>query len=177
MPSEYIGELKKWVAQISGENSSGGFVGLARAVELISRTFAVQAHEVAVFVLASDERFLRFVVPEPLKMVGMIPLSSGNSLAARTAREKRAEIVNHFAFVPHASVFEAVPIQEERGDPIQKIMSAPMTIDKKVVGVIQISRKGKSAAEAGPDFSHPQLRELKLIADTMAACVPILARE
>jgi hypothetical protein len=177
MPSEYVGELKKWVTQLAGADASGGGIGLARAVDLISKTFAVQPHEVAIFALATDERFLRFVVPEPLKLVGTIPLTSGNSLAARTAREKRAEIVNHFAFVPHASVFEAVPISEERGEPIQKIMSAPMTIDKKLVGVIQISRKGKTAAEAGPDFTHTQLRELKLIADTIAPCVPMLARE
>ncbi|MGH9758677.1 MAG: GAF domain-containing protein [Candidatus Acidiferrales bacterium] len=176
MASEYIGELKKWAGKYSGASSSEPLEGLNPAVEWISKTFAVQTHEVAVFVRASDERFLQFVVPEPLKMVGMIPLSSTNSLAARTARDKRAEIINHFAMVPHASVFEAVPLAEERGDPIQKIMSAPMLLDRQLVGVIQISRKGKTAAEAGPDFTHSQLRELKTVADTLATCIPRLAR-
>lgn len=176
MQGEYIGELKKWMATVSDSGNQGDFVGLTRAVELISRNFAVQPHEVAIFTLAPDERFLQFVVPEALKVVGMIPLSSTNSLAARTAREKRAEIINHFAFVPHASVFEAVPIAEERGEPIQKIMSAPIVLDRKMVGVIQVSRKGKTAADAGPDFTHPQLRELKAIADTLAECMPLIGR-
>jgi len=176
MQSEYIGELKKWMATISDGATQGNFVGLTRAVELISRNFAVQPHEVAIFTLAPDERFLQFVVPEALKVVGMIPLTSTNSLAARTAREKRAEIVNHFAFVPHASVFEAVPIAEERGDPIQKIMSAPILMNQKLVGVIQVSRKGKTAADAGPDFTHPQLRELKTIADALSHCIPMIGR-
>ena len=68
MPSEYVGELKKWVTQLAGADASGGGIGLARAVDLISKTFAVQPHEVAIFALATDERFLRFVVPEPLKL-------------------------------------------------------------------------------------------------------------
>jgi len=176
MQSEYLGELKKWMITVAESAEEGSFVGLTRAVELISRNFAVQPHEVAIFIVANDEKFLQFVVPEALKVVGMIPLSSTNSLAARTGREKRAEIVNHFAFVPHASVFEAVPIAEERGDPIQKIMSAPIILDRKLVGVIQVSRKGKSAADAGPDFTHPQLRELKTIADTLAHCMPMIGK-
>ena len=107
-----------------------------------------------------------------LRTVGQIPLSSTNSLAARTVREKRPELINHFSVVPHASVFEAVPIAEEqRGDPIQKIMSSPIQSSGKVIGVIQVSRKGKAMTDAGPDFTHPQLRELKLIADALAPCI------
>ena len=71
-------------------------------------------------------------------------MTSTHSLAARTAREKRAEVINHFSVIPHSSVFEAVPIAENQpGEAIQKIMSAPLIVDKKVVGVIQISRKAR----------------------------------
>jgi hypothetical protein len=172
MPSEYVGELKKWAAELIRKNVAGDFVGFNRAVDLISKNFALQPHEVAIFAMTPDERFLYFVVPEKLKEVGRIPLTSTNSLAARTVREKRPEIINHFAVVPHSSVFEAVPlVEEERGDPIQKIMSAPMTLEKKIIGVIQVSRKGKTAAEAGPDFTHNELRELKTIADALAHCI------
>ena len=99
-------------------------------------------------------------------------------LAARTVREKRPELINHFAVVPHSSVFEAMPITEdERGDAIQKIMSAPILQERKVAAVIQISRKGKTAGDAGPDFTHPQLRELKLVADALAPCIPLLCKQ
>src|SRR5271155_5509514 len=152
MPSEHIAELKKWVAEVVRQSAGGEFVGLNRIVDLISKTFAVQAHEVAILTMTPDDRFLRFVVPEKLQQVGQIPLTSTNSLASRTVREKRPEVINHFAVVPHSSVFEAVPITEdERGEAIQKIMSAPILQERKVAAVIQISRKGKTAADAGPD--------------------------
>jgi GAF domain len=106
-----------------------------------------------------------------------IPTTSTHSLAARTVREKRAEVINHFAVIPHSSVFEAVPIAEgQPGEAIQKIMSAPVVHDKKVVGVIQISRKAGSMSEAGPDFTHQQLRELKMIADALALCISLGAK-
>lgn len=178
MPDEYVSELKKWAAELARKNTAGEFVGLSRAVDLISKNFALQRHEVAIFAMTPDERFLRFVVPEKLKEVGQIPLTSTNSLAVRTARDKRSEIINHFSVVPHVSVFEAVPLnEEERGDPIQKIMSAPVTFERKVIGVIQVSRKGKTAADAGPDFTQAELRELKTIADALAPCIPLSTTE
>jgi GAF domain-containing protein len=178
MANEYIADLKKWVGELIRKREAGGEIGLNRAVDLISKHYSVHHHEVAIFVLSDDARFLKFVVPEKLQAVGQIPLTSTNSLAARTARDKRPEVINHFSVVPHASVFEAVPlVEEQRGDPIQKIMSAPMIFEKKLIGVIQISRKGPTAAEAGADFTHPELRELRIIADTVAPCVSLCIKE
>ena len=124
-------------------------------MELISKAFGVQTHEVAILGLTPDGRSLRFLAPDALRSVGQIPLSSTNSLAARTVREKRPEMINHFTVVPHASVFEAVPIEEQRGDPIQKIMSSPIIAAQQAVGVVQVSRRGKALAESGPDFTLP----------------------
>ncbi|MFZ3199931.1 MAG: GAF domain-containing protein [Candidatus Acidiferrales bacterium] len=172
MPSDYIGDLKKWVGELARKSDEAGTDRLNRAIEIISRHFAVQFHEVAILGLTPDERSLRFLAPENLCAVGQVPLSSGRSLAARTLREKRPELINHFSVVPHASVFEAVPIAEDRpGEAIQKIMSAPIVLGARAIGVIQVSRKGKTAADAGPDFTHPQLQELKTIADALAPCI------
>lgn len=177
MPGEALGDLKKWVHELVRKGDSGDAVGLNRVVDLVSKQFGVQHHEVAIFILSTDGKFLRFVVPEKLQAVGQIPTTSTNSLVARTAREKRPEVINHFSVVPHASVFEAVPLQEEhRGDPIQKIMSAPMLHDKKLIGVMQISRKGPTSADSGPDFTHAQLRELRTVADIVAPCLPLCIR-
>jgi len=178
MGNESLTDLRNWANELVRKGERGEAVGLVRVVELVSKTFAVQHHEVAILAKAPDERFLKFLVPENLRTVGQIPLSSTNSLAARTARDGRAEIVNHFSVVPHASVFEAVPIvDEQRGEAIQKIMSVPIVLDDEIVGVIQVSRKGGSAADAGPDFTHPQLRELKNIADAIAPCIPLCVKE
>jgi hypothetical protein len=172
MPGEHIGELKKWLGEIARKGDAANPFSLGRVVELIGKNFAVQAHEVAVLEITSDERYLRFLSPETLRVVGQIPLSSTSSLAARTVREKRPEIINHFSVVRHASVFEAVPIAEEqRSEPIQKIMSAPIMLSSRVIGVVQVSRKGKAAADAGADFTFPQLRELKAISDALGPCL------
>jgi transcriptional regulator with GAF, ATPase, and Fis domain len=177
MPGESIGDLKKWVSELV-RKSEGDAVGMNRVVDLISKQFGVQHHEVAIFVLTTDGKFLRFVVPEKLHSVGQIPTTSTTSLVARTAREKRPEVINHFSVVPHASVFEAVPlVEEQRGDPIQKIMSAPVMHEKKVIGVMQISRKGKTSAESGPDFTQAQLRELRTVAEIVAPCLPLCIQE
>lgn len=145
---------------------------LAKIAEAIGRTFSVQADEVAVLARTADGGFLRFCVPEQLQTVGQIPMSSGSALAARTAREKKAEIVNHFNVMPHASVFEAVRLNEQQRDPIQKIMSAPILSGNKVVGVVQISRKAKTSKGA-KDFMPLDLRQLVTIAELLAPALPL----
>jgi hypothetical protein len=168
---EHIGELKKWAGD-QAKGTHDGELNWSRAIELISRHFGVLAHEVAILAVTPDDRFLRFLAPDNLRPIGKVPLSSTSSLVARTARDQRAELINHFSVVPHASVFEAVPVSEsQKSEAIQKIMSAPMLTGKKSVGVVQVSRKGASAADAGPDFTQPQLRDLKTIADILAPCV------
>jgi GAF domain-containing protein len=178
MPTETIVDLKRWLNELMRCGKNGEPVKLSRAIDMISKNFEVQAHEVAILGLTADERSLRFLAPDNLRTVGQIPLSSTKALAARTARDKRPEIVNHFSVVPHASVFEAVPIDErQRAEAIQKIMSSPIVSGNQLIGVLQVSRKGKTATDAGPDFTYPQLRELKTIADALAPYILLCNKE
>jgi hypothetical protein len=178
MASEHIGDLKKWIAELARKGDEGETVRLNRAVDLISKNFGVQTHEVAILGLTADERSLRFLAPDSLRTVGQIPLSSNNSLAVRTLRDKRCELINHFSVVPHASVFEAVPISgDQRGEPIQKIMSSPILLGTRAIGVLQVSRKGATPAKTGPDFSQLQLRELKTVSDALAPCILLCIKE
>lgn len=145
---------------------------LAKITEAVSRVFSVHADEVAVLWLTPDERFLRFGVPEQLQTVGQIPMTSGTALAAKTAREKRAEIVNHFNVVPHASVFEAVKLDDKKRDPIQKIMSAPILNGGKLLGVMQISRKAKTPKGAN-DFMPNDLKHLVSLAELLGSTMAL----
>jgi GAF domain-containing protein len=177
MAIDHLAELKKWASELSRQGSDAEEPRFNRALELISQIFGVTTHEVAILGLAEDARFLRFLAPEPLRAVGQIPLSSGSALAVRTLRDMRPEIVNHFYNVPHASVFEGVPVSEsERGEPIQKIMSSPVMAGGKAIGVVQVSRKGKTTSDAGPDFTPVQLRTLKSISDVLAPCLLLCAK-
>jgi hypothetical protein len=127
----------------------------------ISKVFRVRADEVAVLGLSAAGKVLKFVLPTKLQTVGSIPMTSTTALAARTARERRTDILNNFASARHASVFEGVPLDGHQGESIQKIMSVPILQGDRVIGVAQISRKGNSAAESGPDFTSKDLGELQ----------------
>ena len=134
---------------------------LGEVAQEIGRIFGVEPDEVAILELLPSGKALKFVIPEKLRAVGEIPLTSTTALAARTARERRADIANNFATSRHASVFEGVPLGRQQNVVIHKIMSAPLLLGDKVIGVVQISRKGVSRAACGPDFTPKELSELQ----------------
>jgi hypothetical protein len=140
---------------------------LARMAEALGKMFDVDPDEVAILMVNQKNKSLRFLIPEKLSVVGSIPLSSTNALAARTARERKAELTNTFNTSRHASVFEGVPLGRRHGESIHKMMSAPIVDGTKVIGVIQISRKGHSATNAGPDFTQKDLRALTSLSPTL----------
>jgi hypothetical protein len=80
-------------------------------------------------------------VPTALKNVGYIPLSSNSALAARTARDNRAEIINNLAALRHGSVFEGVKLGSDGAEAIQKTISAPIVADSRVMGILQNQQK------------------------------------
>jgi hypothetical protein len=140
---------------------------LAQMAEALAKMFDVDPDEVAILAVSQKNKSLKFLIPEKLSVVGSIPLSSTNALAARTARERRAELTNTFNTSRHASVFEGVPLGRRQGESIHKMMSAPILDGTKVMGVIQISRKGHSASNAGPDFTQKDLRALTALSPTL----------
>jgi len=133
---------------------------LRSLAKTVAKLFGVDMDEVAILGLSAKHKNLAFVIPEKLASVGSIPLSSATALAARTARERRPEIVNNFSTARHATVFEGVPMGRDPGEMIQKIMSAPIVEGPRVRGVVQISRKGRSPGDAGPDFTQKDLAAL-----------------
>lgn len=139
--------------------------------EELAKIFHVKLDEVAILRITPGGNFLQFVLPKELRAIGTIPVNSTSALAARTARDRKSDAINNFTVVRHASVFEGVPLGRNPGEMIQKIMSAPILNENKVVGVIQISRKGHSTADAGPDFTQHDLRQLIGVSGTLARFV------
>jgi transcriptional regulator with GAF, ATPase, and Fis domain len=140
----------------------------------ISKHFNVKSDEVAIFHLIQNGNVLAFLYPIKLQKVGSIPMTNTVSLAVRTAREKRPEAINSFATQKHPTVFEAVDLGVEHNkekNPIQKIMSAPLIAEGKVVGVVQISRKGKNGPASGPDFTIKDLTALMATAGLLAKAI------
>lgn len=133
----------------------------------LSKIFQVRQDEVALLQL--ENNLLRFLFPEELKTAGSVPLSSSSAVAAHTAVTRKVELFNNFAKIKHASIFETVRLgnkeegEQQRPATIQKLMSAPvLDASGKVLGVIQICRKGFDVASAGPDFTLDDLQQLEL---------------
>jgi len=162
-----VAELERIAAALETDAESATKISLPGIAERIAKHVGVRHDEVAIMGLSVRWRHLHFLVPESLKQVGFIPLSSTTAIAAKTARESRPDIINNFASVRHATVFEGVKIGGEAGDIIQKMISAPILYGEKVVGVIQISRKGSDAGVAGPDFTADDLGRI------LALCKPL----
>jgi GAF domain-containing protein len=165
--SGLVTELERIANALSAEDGSASEFSLATVAEKIAKTLSVRKDEVAIMGVSTRWRHLHLLVPEALKNVGFIPLSSNSALAARTARDSRPEIDNDFTLARHATVFEGVKIASEAAESIQKILSAPILSEGKVVGVIQISRKGPSSTGAGPDFTADDLGKI------LALCKPL----
>src|SRR6266850_1745263 len=138
-----VSEMER-IANALGADREAPQILLATVAEKIARNLGVKNDEVAILAVSNRWRHLHFLVPEVLKNVGFIPLSSNSALAARTARDSRPEIENNFAAARHATVFEGVKLTGEAAEVIHKMLSAPILSEGKVIGVIQISRKGAS---------------------------------
>ena len=150
---------------------------LASVAERIAKSLGVRSDEVAIMAVSLRWKHLYFLAPAELKNVGFVPLSSNSALAARTAREAKAEIVNNFAAVRHASVFEGVKIGKESAEAIQKIISAPILAEGRVVGIMQVSRKGPSAMSAGADFTADELGKVVALCKTLGKLLSHIATE
>lgn len=134
---------------------------IASCVDALSTAFDINREEVALFQLEADKGILRFLWPAKLVKVGFLPLSSHDSIAARTAREKKVFLDNSFVSKRHASIFEKVRLTEgqtESPQPIQKIISVPIPRGQEIRGVIQVSRKGQESPRL-PDFSKDNMAE------------------
>jgi hypothetical protein len=138
----------------------------------LAQILNVARNEVAV--LRLEKGSLRFVFPPELRAAGMIPVSS-SAVAARTAATGTSLLSNSFARVKHVSLFESVKLgakddnQASERMPIQKIMSVPVSQPGgKIIGVIQISRKGLDSSLAGADFRSEDLKRLEQAATVLA---------
>lgn len=160
-----VEEMRKAGSYPSGE-------ALTKLAAQIATAFGAKKDEVAVLRLSPDGLMLSFLYPVKLQHIGQIPLTTAHSLAAKSIRDKRGDIVNNFSIYKHPTVFEAVDLSaEDKATPIQKIMCAPMLAEGKVAGVIQVSRKGVVGAQVGPDFSQRDLGELMTVGSILGVYV------
>jgi hypothetical protein len=134
----------------------------------IARYFGGQAHEIGFFQVELNSRLAYFRWPP--SQIGMtFSLNAfASSLVTTTARQRQGVINNSFASTPHLHMFENTLADREQRIPIQKIMSAPAVDGELLRWIIQMTRKGKTIDEAGPDFTETELNHLQQIAVAIA---------
>jgi len=172
-----VAELERLAIAIGAQKPGEEEISLPSVAERIAKALDVKPDEVAILAVSIKWRHLHFLVPQALKNVGFIPLSSPSALAARTARENRAEVDNRFHETRHASVFEGVKNDTLTAEAIQKIVSAPITVGDKVVGVLQISRKGATSLGAGPDFGPDEVTKITALCRPLGKLIEHLTGE
>src|SRR5438093_2999855 len=114
-----VSEMERIASALGAETGGAPGVSLSSVAEKIAKNLGVRNDEVAILAVSTRWRHLHFLVPEALKKVGFVPLSSNSALAARTARDSRPEIENNFAAARHATVFEGVKITGKASEAIQ----------------------------------------------------------
>jgi len=172
-----ITELERLADGLGESPDAANPISWPTVAERIAKNMGVKPDEVGILGVSQRWRHLYFLVPEALKNVGFIPLTSNSALAARTARESRPEINNLFSNSKHATVFEGVKTGAEAAEAIQKIISAPILSGDKVIGVIQISRKGANVKTVGPDFTPADLGKVLALCKPLGKLLRYFARD
>jgi hypothetical protein len=139
-----------------------------RVVKTIAAVFGAKTDEVAILLLTTDGRELRFIAPRKLAELGSLPLTKRDAIAVSVFLRKTGEANNNVPLVRHVSFFESVKIKD-RVAPIQKMVTVPILHGERPIGVAQISRKGASPREAGPDFQQGDVHKAQELFATLAA--------
>ena len=140
------------------ENPRELFLDMAeRVVKAVGSIFGAKNDEVAILIRTSDGAHLRFAAPRKFSDLGSIPVTKRDSIAVNVLGRKTGEAMNNVPMVKHVAFFESVKLRD-RVLPIQKMITVPILQGSNAVGVAQISRKGETAAQAGPDFTQSDVR-------------------
>jgi hypothetical protein len=138
-----------------------------RIVKTVSQEFSCKHDEVAILLLSVDGRHLRFIAPRRFADLGSIPVTKRDSIAVNALARKSGEVNNNVPNVKHVSFFESIKLRD-RPAPIQKMVTAPIMMGGKPIGVAQVSRKGETARDAGADFTPADLQRAQEIFDSVA---------
>lgn len=138
-----------------------------RMVKLVSAAFAAKSDEVAILFLTTDGKHLRFAAPRKFASLGTIPVTKRDSIAVGVFQKQQGEVMNNVPMIRHVAFFESVKLRD-RVVPIQKMITVPILFEGQPIGIAQVSRKGDSPMEAGPDFNPADIRKVQDMFEAVA---------
>jgi len=145
--------LEKFKMNTGGGHSDAAFKAVINDIaKFYCDNFELDSDEVAILLTDKDNMVMSFAYPEHLVNAGMIPVSSPDAFAARVFKMNRGMIENNFNQMKHLHLFEYIKGPNEKVRRIWKMMSAIIHAGELKFGIIELSRKGDSADDAGEDF-------------------------
>jgi hypothetical protein len=151
-----------------GRDAKDFFLDLADVVARgAAEEFGRQVDEIGILIAGTDGKYLRFVAPRKLCDLGTIPTTKRDSIAVGVFTRRMAEANNNVPLVRHVAFFESVKVTE-KVQPIMKMVTVPIITNGQVVGIAQVSKKGDTLTDAGPDFSAADVRKVNDYFDSKA---------
>jgi len=169
--------LKENLEEVCGGKKAGK-EALAVAGELVANQIAellgVKPEEVAILILTTSQKSLKFVWPPALfKSSSVLPVSHKSAIAAMVLSTRKGKVDNKISESKHLRFFENVRGMETSGTPIQKMVALPMIVAGNPIGVLEVSRKGRTPDAAGPDFTPKDAQALVALSREVS---PLLAK-
>ncbi len=178
--NELIGKLKVEFAkrpELSREDKDALFEIIIREIEAFyTENLKLSPYEVAIFLTNKEKTVLSFACPEYMVNSGMIPVVSTEALTAKVYRSGQGFIDNKLENQRRLIIFEIIRTPEGKVLPLWKMMTAPISVDDDKLGVIEISRRARTADEAGEDFSPVDFqfleKTIKILAQFIKKTMP-----
>jgi len=166
-------ELQQLVSS-KGASKAGLEEGAKIMATAIAEGLKTKPDEVAILLLTSTRESLKFVWPPALfQSLSAFPANHKFAFASSILATLKGKVDNKIAESKHLKFFENVKGMETSGMPIQKMVALPIMNGPTPLGVVEVSRKGKSLEEAGPNFTPQDAQDLVAICK---ACAPLLSQ-
>jgi GAF domain-containing protein len=129
----------------------------------ISETFKLPQRCVFVLDLHRNGSLLEYAYP-PQPKGNMLPVDNKN-IAGRAAIARRSYISNNVREEKRLVILDW--LMSIGGAPIQKMITYPVIFADKVIAVLQVTRRGMTLSDAGPNFQTEDLDRIKSLLDDL----------
>jgi hypothetical protein len=169
-----VSDSLKAILEKEGPGKEGLAKGAKAVSEVIAQALKVKTEEVAILLLTSTGQTLKFVWPPQLATSqAAFPVTHKTAIASTVLASMKGKVDNKLAESKHLKFFENVKGMETSKLPIQKMVALPLFVGSQKLGVVEVSRKGRTPEEAGPNFS-PQ--DAQALVGICKECAPLLAQ-
>lgn len=157
------GQLQAIVKE-KGATRDGVKDGAKVLAEAIAEQLKVKPDEVAIMLLNATGQTLMFVWPPPLFAGGAaFPANHKTAIASIVLATLKGKVDNKISESKHLKFYESVMGMQTSKLPIQKMVALPLFSGDKKLGVVEVSRKGKTPEEAGPNFTPEDAQALVVL--------------